>query len=183
MSMDLGIAGSGTGSSDRCHTKPVDKGQEETGNATLVPVEVKEQCGEGHADKGLKGTWGGLPCPFLPRRWQKVGLTKAKSGAKSGLHVARPKDSAGENPTLCRAAKGGATGKQRGGQRGESTSGLEAGERVVISGPAGRSSAAPPLKVVGARGESAGAVLDRDATFMMGTSSKRRAQYPRERLD
>ena len=122
--------------------------------------------------------WPALPLP--PRRWRKVGLTKAKSGAKSGLRVARPKVSAGgENPTLCRAAKGGATGKQRGGQRGESTSGLEAGERVVISGPAGPSSAAAPLKVVEARGESAGAVLDRDAAFMMGTSSKRRAQYPR----
>jgi hypothetical protein len=98
------------------------------------------------------------------------------------MRVARPKDLAGgENPTLCRAAEGGATGKQRGGQRGESTSGLEAGERVVISGPAGPSSAAL-LKVVGARGESAGAALDRDAAFMMRTSSERRAQYPRERL-
>lgn len=98
----------------------------------MVPVEVKEQCGEGHGDKGLKGTWRGLP-PFLPRSRQKVGLTKAKHGTKSGLRVERPKDLAGERtPPSARAAKGGATGKQRGGQRGESASGLEAGERVVI---------------------------------------------------
>lgn len=69
MSIELGIAGSATGSSDRCHTKSVDKGEEEVGNATLVRVELKEQCGEGHADKGLQGR--GVAC--LPSSVQAEG--------------------------------------------------------------------------------------------------------------
>ena len=40
----------------------------------------------------------------------------------------------------------------------------------------------PAVLMVGARVESAGTALDRDAAFIVGTSSKRRAQYPRERL-
>ena len=92
----------------------------------MVPVEVKEQCGEGHGDKGLDGR--GV-ASLLPRRRPKVGLTKAKHGTKSGLRVERPK---GREPHPLQSCKRWGDGETTGGQRGESASGLEAGERVVI---------------------------------------------------
>ena len=51
----------------------------------------------------------------------------------------------------------------------------------IPAGPAGLASTfpvTPAVLTVGARGESAGAALDREAAFIMATSQERRAQYP-----